>query len=125
MGVVYRARDTRLGRAVAIKLLPPEFTKDPDRKGRFLQEARAASAVNHPAIAQIYDVDEGENGLFFIAMELVPGKTVKALVQARELDLLGALQAGLPVAGGLQKAHEAGIAHRDIKTGDETGTPGC
>jgi eukaryotic-like serine/threonine-protein kinase len=123
MGVVYRARDTRLGRAVAIKLLPPEFTKDPDRKGRFLQEARAASAVNHPAIAQIYDVDEGENGVFFIAMELVPGKTVKALVQARELDLLGALEVGLQVAGGLQKAHEAGIVHRDVKPENVMVTP--
>ena len=122
MGVVYRARDTRLGRAVAIKLLPPEFTKDPDRKGRFLQEARAASAVNHPAIAQIYDVDEDENGVF-IAMELVPGKTVKALVQARELDLLGALEVGLQVAGGLQKAHEAGIVHRDIKPENVMVTP--
>jgi predicted Ser/Thr protein kinase len=122
MGVVYRARDTRLGRAVAIKLLPPEFTKDPERKGRFLLEARAASAVNHPAIAQIYDVDEDTGGVF-IAMELIPGKTVKALVQARELDLLGALEVGLQVAGGLQKAHEAGIVHRDVKPENVMVTP--
>ena len=64
MGVVYRARDTRLGRPVALKVLPPEFTRDQDRKGRFLQEARAAAAVTHPAIAQVYDVDEGPEGLF-------------------------------------------------------------
>jgi serine/threonine protein kinase len=66
---VYRARDTRLGRAVALKVLPPELTGDGERRMRFEQEARAASKVNHPAIAQIYDVDEGPEGLF-IAMEL-------------------------------------------------------
>ncbi len=114
MGVVYKARDTRLGRPVALKLLPPELTRDDGRKARFFQEARAASAVNHPAIAQIYDVDEGPEGLF-IAMELVEGKTVKALIQGRELDVLGALEIAAQVASGLQKAHEAGIVHRDIK----------
>jgi eukaryotic-like serine/threonine-protein kinase len=114
MGVVYRARDTRLGRPVALKVLPPEFSRDADRKGRFLQEARAASAVNHPAIAQIYDVDEGPEGLF-IAMELVEGKTVRALVRGRELDLLGALEIAGQVASGLQKAHESNVVHRDIK----------
>ena len=122
MGVVYRAKDTRLGRPVALKLLPPEFTRDPDRKARFIQEARAAAAVNHPAIAQIYDVDEDESGVF-IAMELVPGKTVKALIQGRELDLLGALEVGVQVAGGLHKAHEAGIVHRDIKPENVIVTP--
>jgi predicted Ser/Thr protein kinase len=114
MGVVYRARDTRLGRPVALKVLPPEFSREPERKARFLREARAASAVTHPAIAQIYDVDESEQGLF-IAMELVEGRTVRALVQDRELDLLGALEIAGQVAGGLQKAHEAGVVHRDIK----------
>jgi predicted Ser/Thr protein kinase len=122
MGVVYRAKDTRLGRPVALKVLPTEFTRDPDRKARFIQEARAAAAVNHPAIAQIYDVDEDENGVF-IAMELVAGKTVKALIQGRELDLLGALEVGIQVAGGLQKAHEAGIVHRDIKPENVMVTP--
>ncbi len=107
MGVVYKARDTRLGRPVALKVLPPEWTRDQDRKNRFLQEARAAAAVTHPAIAQVYDVDEGPEGLF-IAMELVEGKTVKALIQGRELDLLGALEIASQVGGGLQKAHEAG-----------------
>jgi len=115
MGVVYRARDTRLGRPVAVKVLPAEFTRDADRRARFLQEAHAASAVNHPAIAQVYDVDETADGGLFIAMELVEGRTVKALIQARELDLLGALEIATQVAGGLQKAHEAGIVHRDIK----------
>ncbi len=122
MGVVYRARDNRLGRSVALKLLPPEFTRDPDRKSRFLQEARAASAVNHPAIAQVYDVDESEQGLF-IAMELVEGKTVKALIERRELDVLGALEIATQVAGGLQRAHEAGVVHRDVKPENVIVTP--
>ena len=122
MGVVYRAKDTRLGRPVALKLLPAEFTRDPERKARFIREARAAAAVNHPAIAQIYDVDEDESGVF-IAMELVPGKTVKALIQGRELDLLGALEVAIQVAGGLQKAHEAGIVHRDVKPENVMVTP--
>jgi predicted Ser/Thr protein kinase len=122
MGVVYKARDTRLGRPVALKLLPPDLTADEERKGRFRQEAQAAAKLTHPAIAQIYDVDESEEGLF-IAMELVQGKTVKALIQARELDLLGALEIGSQVAGGLQKAHEAGIVHRDIKPENLIVTP--
>ncbi len=122
MGVVYRARDTRLGRPVALKLLPPEFTRDSERKSRFLREARAACAVNHPAIAQIYDVDDGEQGLF-IAMELVEGRTVRTLIEQRELDALGALEIATQVAAGLQKAHEAGVVHRDIKPDNVIVTP--
>jgi len=114
MGVVYKARDSRLGRHVALKLLPEEFTSDPDRRQRFEREARAASKVNHPAIAQIYDVDE-DGGRVFIAMELVDGKSVRSLLQGRELDLLGALEVAIQVGSGLAKAHEAGIVHRDIK----------
>ena len=115
MGVVYKARDTRLDRVVALKFLPEAFAADPDRKRRFFQEARAASAVNHPAIAQIYDVGESDDGLAFIAMEFVEGQTVRALLQARELDVLGAVTVAAQVAEGLAKAHEAGIVHRDIK----------
>jgi serine/threonine protein kinase len=122
MGVVYRARDTRLDRPVALKFLPAEFTADPDRKRRFFQEARAASAVTHPAIAQVYDVDEAEQGTF-IVMEMVEGKTVRSLVKARELDLMGALEIASQVAGGLAKAHEAGIVHRDIKADNIMVTP--
>jgi protein kinase-like protein len=122
MGVVYQARDTRLGRTIALKLLPPEFGADADRKARFLQEARAAASVSHPALAQVYDVDECEDGVF-IAMELVPGKTVDALIHGRELDLAGALEVAMQVAGGLQKAHEAGIVHRDIKPSNVMVTP--
>ena len=122
MGVVYRARDTRLDRLVALKFLPPEFTRDPERKRRFFLEARAACAVNHPAIGQVYDVDE-DDGAAFIVMELVLGKTVRTLLESRELDLMGALEIAIQVAGGLARAHEAGIVHRDIKAENIMVTP--
>jgi hypothetical protein len=122
MGVVHRAVDTRLGRPVAVKFLPTEFTRDPERKRRFFQEAHAAAAVSHPSIAQVYDVDEAD-GAAFIVMELVPGKTVRRLVENRELDLLGALEIAAQVASGLAAAHEAGIVHRDIKAENIMVTP--
>jgi serine/threonine protein kinase len=122
MGVVYKARDSRLGRHVALKLLPEEFTADADRRRRFMQEARAASKVNHPAIAQVYDVDEVE-GKVFITMELVEGKSVRTLLQGRELDVLGALEVAIQVGSGLAKAHDAGIVHRDIKPENVMVTP--
>jgi len=115
MGVVYRAQDVRLGRPVALKILKPELTADPDKKKRFLQEARSASAVTHPAIAQIYDVDEVE-GKTFIVMEFVEGKTVSQLIANRELDLVGSVEIALQVADGLGQAHKANIVHRDIKS---------
>jgi eukaryotic-like serine/threonine-protein kinase len=115
MGVVYRARDTRLERPVAIKLLKPELVADPDRKARFLLEARAAAAVSHPAIAQVYDIDE-DDGTTFIAMEYVDGRTVGHLIAEGELDLVGSVEIALQVAEGLAKAHEANIVHRDIKS---------
>jgi len=122
MGVVYRARDLKLQRPVALKLLPPDLTTDPERRKRFLLEARAAARVSHPAIAQIYDVDE-HDGAIFIAMELVEGKTVRALIEGRELDLLGAIDIAFQVAGGLANAHSAGILHRDIKPANIIQTP--
>ncbi|MGE5125944.1 MAG: serine/threonine-protein kinase, partial [Betaproteobacteria bacterium] len=122
MGEVYRAQDTRLGRPVALKMLPPELSRDEDRKARFLREAKLAAKLEHPAIARIYDVDEGPFGLF-IAMELVQGRTVKALIEARELDVLGAIEIAHQVAGGLQRAHEEGIVHRDIKPENVMVTP--
>lgn len=115
MGMVYRARDVRLDRAVALKVLKPDLTSDPDRKRRFLQEARSASKVTHPAIAQIYDVDEVD-GTLFIAMEFVEGKTARRLVEDRELDLLGAVEIAIQASEGLARAHDAGIVHRDIKS---------
>ena len=115
MGVVYKARDVRLDRPVALKILKPELTSDPDKKSRFLQEARSASAVTHPAIAQIYDVDEVE-GKTFMVMEFVEGKTVSQLITDRELDLVGSVEIALQVADGLGQAHKANIVHRDIKS---------
>jgi serine/threonine protein kinase len=122
MGVVYRAHDLKLQRSVALKLLPADLTADPERRKRFLLEARAAARISHPAIAQVYDVDEHE-GTIFIAMELVEGKTISDLIQNRELDLLGAIDIALQVAAGLAKAHAAGIVHRDIKPANVIQTP--
>ena len=122
MGEVYRAHDLKLQRPVALKLLPPELTGDQERRKRFLLEARAAARISHPAIAQVYDVDEHE-GTIFIAMELVEGKTIRDVISSRELDLLGAIDIALQVATGLAKAHDAGIVHRDIKPANVIQTP--
>jgi eukaryotic-like serine/threonine-protein kinase len=115
MGAVYRAKDTRLQRAVALKVLSSDLTADLDRRARFLQEARSAAAISHPAVAQVYDVDEAD-GITFIAMELVEGETVRQLVTNRDLDVMAALEIAVQVGEGLVKAHELGIVHRDIKS---------
>lgn len=115
MGVVYQAVDTRLERPVALKVLPPELMSDPERSARFLREAKAASAVNHPAIAQIYGI-ETEGDASFIAMEFIDGATARQLIQRDELDVLSAIDIGIQVASALQSAHDAGIVHRDIKS---------
>jgi predicted Ser/Thr protein kinase len=115
MGVVYRARDTRLDRLVALKMITPGLVANPERRSRLLLEARSAAAVSHPAIAQVYDIDEVDGNLF-IAMEYVDGRTVSRLIADGELDLLGAIEIVLQVAEGLAKAHDAGILHRDIKS---------
>jgi serine/threonine protein kinase len=115
MGVVYKAVDIRLQRPVALKMLPPSVVANPDRRTRFLREAQSAAALTHPAIAQVYDIDEADGGIF-IAMEFVDGKTVSRLITDGELDTLGAVEIVRQVAEGLAKAHEAGILHRDIKS---------
>ncbi|HCS48071.1 MAG: hypothetical protein A2V45_10595 [Candidatus Aminicenantes bacterium RBG_19FT_COMBO_58_17] len=115
MGVVYRARDTKLQRPVALKLLKPELIADPVRKSRFLVEAQSAAAVTHPAIASVYDIDEAD-GTMFIAMEYIEGRTVGRLISEGELDLRGAVEIGHQIAAGLARAHEANIIHRDIKS---------
>ncbi len=114
MGVVYRAVDTRLGRAVAIKMLPPEATADPDRHRRFVQEARSASALNHPHIVTIHDIDE-DAGTTFIAMELVDGTPLDRLLAQGAPPVATTLEYGAQVAGALAAAHATGIVHRDIK----------
>ncbi len=122
MGVVYRAVDTRLGRPVALKVLKEDIAHDPDRKRRFLHEARSASAISHPAIAQVYEVDEAD-GVLYMALEFVEGQTVRQLIARRELDLLGAVEIAIQVTEGLSRAHEKGIVHRDIKADNIMVTP--
>jgi Tol biopolymer transport system component len=114
MGVVYKAEDTKLGRMVALKVLPPERVADPNRKRRFVQEARAASALNHPNIITIYDIDEAE-GVHYIAMEHVEGKTLDRLIARHGLRANEALKYAVQMAAALAKAHSAGIVHRDLK----------
>jgi eukaryotic-like serine/threonine-protein kinase len=118
MGVVYRAVDPRLNRSVAIKLLPPEALADPERKKRFIQEARAASALNHPNIVTIFDIDTSADGSGFIVMEYVPGKTLGAHIGRKGLRIAEVLRYAVQIADALAAAHEAGIIHRDLKPGN-------
>ena len=118
MGVVYRAFDTHLDRAVAIKVLRPDATASPDRKRRFVQEAKSASALNHPGIIHIYDIDTADlpdGPTDFIAMEFVPGKTLDQCIGKNGLSLKDALKYGIQIADALARAHAAGIVHRDLK----------
>ncbi len=114
MGVVYKARDTHLDRFVAIKVLPPERVADPERKRRFVQEAKAASALNHPNIITIHDI-ASRQGVDFMVMEYVPGKTLDQLIRRKGLPLGEALKYAAEIADALATAHGAGIVHRDIK----------
>ena len=114
MGEVYRARDTRLGRDVALKTLPESVAEDRDRVARFEQEARAASALNHPHIVTIHEIGR-DAGITFVAMELVDGKTLRELMVTGALPVKRVLNVGAQVAEGLAKAHSAGIVHRDLK----------
>jgi Tol biopolymer transport system component len=114
MGEVYRARDTRLNRTVALKVLPSDKMADPERKRRFVQEARAASALNHPNIVTIYEIDS-DTGVDFIAMEFVGGKTLDQIIPRKGLRLSEAMKYAVQMADALAKAHGAGIVHRDLK----------
>lgn len=114
MGEVYRARDARLDRMVAIKILPAAFSADSDRLHRFAQEARSASALNHPNIITIYELGQ-DGSTHYIAMELVEGKTLRELLVSGLLPIRKTIDIAAQVAEGLAKAHEAGIAHRDLK----------
>ncbi len=114
MGEVYLAEDGRLGRKLALKILPAEFTRNPDRLARFEQEARAASALNHPNIITVYEIGE-EAGVHFIAFEFIPGRTLRFSLKSGGMDLREALEISIQIISALQAAHEAGITHRDIK----------
>ena len=115
MGVVYEARDPRLKRTVAIKLLPPDLTKDDTAKQRFLQEAQAASALDHPNICTIFEINETDDGQLYLVMAHYEGETLKERIERGPLELDDAIDIATQVGQGLAKAHAVGIVHRDIK----------
>ncbi|MCP5116282.1 MAG: serine/threonine protein kinase, partial [bacterium] len=117
MGVVYKARDTHLDRLVAIKVLPPEKVASPERKRRFVQEAKSASALNRPNIITVHDISS-ENGIDFIVMEYVAGKTLDELIPRNGMRLGDVLRYSVQIADALAKAHSASIVHRDLKPGN-------
>ena len=115
MGIVYKAEDTELQRIVALKFLPPQWTSDPEARERFIHEARAASALDHPNICAIYEIRETEDGRMFIAMGCYEGESLREKLRRGPMKAESALDIAAQVALGMEKAHGKGIIHRDIK----------
>jgi TolB-like protein/Flp pilus assembly protein TadD len=118
MGVVYKAHDTRLDRPVALKFLPPDLTRNSEARERFIHEAKSASALQHPNICTIHDIDETTDKQLFIVMDCYEGQTLAKMIERGPLSVEQAIDVTLQVAQGLKKAHEQGIVHRDIKPGN-------
>jgi len=114
MGEVYQAMDVELQRVLALKVLPPEFASDPSRMRRFIQEARAASGLNHPNILTVYEINhQGE--VPFIATEFIDGLTLRRRLKSGPLSIFDAVETAIQISSALEAAHQAGIVHRDIK----------
>src|SRR5262245_49341196 len=122
MGEVYRARDTKLGREVAIKVLLDDLARDPEHLARFEREAQLLASVNHPGIATLHGLEEAD-GRVFLVMELVPGETLAKRLSAGALPMAEALDVAMRVAAALETAHEKGIVHRDLKPANVKLTP--
>ena len=118
MGVVYKAEDTKLGRCVAMKFLPPHVGADEEKKSRFIQEARAASVIDHPNIGSIYEINETEDGSMYIVMACYDVDSLKDKIEKGPLEINQAIDFSLQIAQGMAKAHERGIIHRDLKPGN-------
>ncbi len=118
MGVVYKAEDTKLHRLVALKFLPPHLTKDQDAMDRFVTEARAASALDHPNICTIYEINETGDGQMFISMAYYSGQILREKIAENKLSVEDAVNITIQIATGLAKAHDKNIIHRDIKSGN-------
>src|SRR5262245_33983272 len=122
MGEVYRARDTKLKRDVAIKILPEEFSRDPERIARFQREAEVLASLNHPNIAAIYDLQEAQ-GSHSLIMELIEGDTLAERIKRGRVPVEEALQIAKNICNALEAAHEKGIVHRDLKPANIKLTP--
>ncbi|MBI5476020.1 MAG: serine/threonine protein kinase, partial [Ignavibacteriales bacterium] len=116
MGVVYKAHDTKLDRDVALKFLPRDISQSTEERNRFTHEAKAVSALDHPNICTIYEVDETPDGQMFIAMGYYEGTSLSGKIEKGRLDVAEAVWIAIQIAEGLQAAHEKGIVHRDIKS---------
>src|SRR5262252_1755195 len=114
IGEVYRARDTRLGRTVAIKVLAADVADDPERRERFVREARATAALSHPNIAALYEIGE-DQGQLFLVFEFVPGETLSHVIAGRPLNPRRAIEFATQIADALADAHAEGVVHRDLK----------